>query len=44
MTESCPECQQGKHDNCDGLTLNKNDDFVECPCYKTNHGRTDSDE
>jgi hypothetical protein len=29
----CPECLQGKHQNCDRTTLNEEDDLiVECEC------------
>lgn len=29
----CPECEVGKHDNCDGRSWdNELDDYVPCPC------------
>ena len=28
----CPECQQGKHRNCIGWTLNDADEEVPCEC------------
>jgi len=32
----CPECKQGKHDNCDGTALDElKDVFTACEC--TNH-------
>lgn len=37
MTESgplCPECAQGKHDNCTGKTLDPDtDEMVTCGCW-----------
>jgi hypothetical protein len=28
----CPECAQGKHNNCIGWTLDDEDNEVECDC------------
>jgi len=37
-TEPCPECQQGKHGNCDGVTWdNLADGYVDCPCAERGH-------
>jgi hypothetical protein len=37
---ACPECRQGKHDNCfgDGWDLESDAPAV-CPCWADNHGR-----
>jgi hypothetical protein len=36
---ACPDCEQGKHRNCDGGTWdNDADDFTVCPCYQAGHG------
>jgi hypothetical protein len=36
---SCPDCEQGKHHNCDGRAWdNDADDFAPCPCAHTGHG------
>jgi hypothetical protein len=36
--EACPECQQGKHDNCDGTTWDDwRDTYAECPCAGRGH-------
>lgn len=32
----CPECVQGKHDNCDGMTLDPIKDIL-TPCECTDH-------
>lgn len=34
---SCPECEQGKHDNCTGWALNSRDVEVQCRCEITGH-------
>ena len=35
----CPDCEQGKHHNCDGRAWdNDADDFAPCPCAHTGHG------
>lgn len=28
----CPECEQGKHGNCDGTALDEHDEIVGCQC------------
>jgi hypothetical protein len=39
MIEPCPECAQGKHRNCDGLSWdNDADDYTPCPCHQAGHG------
>lgn len=47
----CPECQQGKHQNCDGLAWDFIDDkLTNCDCDETAHplrideGETDGDD
>lgn len=36
--QACPECLQGKHDNCDGSTWDTAlDQPGLCPCYKAGH-------
>lgn len=36
--QACPECLQGKHDNCDGSTWDSAlDQPGLCPCYKAGH-------
>lgn len=36
----CPECAQGKHDNCDGQAWDfENDEPAACGCEVNNHGR-----
>lgn len=38
MSEPCPECQQGKHPNCDGTTWNNRTDAPDtCPCHAAGH-------
>jgi hypothetical protein len=38
--DPCPECRQGKHGNCDGLTWDDQaDDLAPCPCYAAGHVR-----
>lgn len=35
---SCPECEQGKHDNCSGLAWdNAFDQPISCPCHVKGH-------
>lgn len=34
----CPECKNGKHQNCDGVALNENDTLDQCACEETGHG------
>ena len=35
----CPECVQGKHDNCDGTTWDVIiDEPAACPCAEHGHG------
>lgn len=35
----CPECNAGKHGNCDGTTWDVvTDDFAACPCREAGHG------
>lgn len=35
---ACPDCEQGKHRNCDGVTWdNEADDFTKCPCAEAGH-------
>lgn len=37
--DDCPECVQGKHDNCDGVTWDQETDtYADCPCYLDGHG------
>jgi hypothetical protein len=37
--EPCPECQQGKHLNCDGMSWDMvADDEAPCPCEAAGHG------
>ncbi len=34
----CPECDTGKHGNCDGTALDTNaDELVPCPCAEGGH-------
>lgn len=34
----CPECEQGKHPNCDGTTWNDSTDARDwCPCDENGH-------
>lgn len=36
--EPCPECQVGKHINCDGTSWDfRYDEYVVCPCYEAAH-------
>lgn len=36
--EACPECQAGKHDNCDGTTWDfEKDERAVCPCARIAH-------
>lgn len=35
--EMCPECVQGKHDNCTGWGLNVLEDEVQCSCEAVGH-------
>lgn len=36
--EPCPECYQGKHDNCDGTTWDEpTDGEAVCPCHNRGH-------
>lgn len=35
---SCPECKQGKHDNCTGQALDSHDNLTECFCSTKAHG------
>lgn len=36
----CPECEQGKHGNCDGLTWDDiKDDYTYCTCSSDRHTR-----
>jgi hypothetical protein len=38
MVPPCPECQQGKHPNCDGWTWNPGTDAPDtCPCHAAGH-------
>jgi len=32
----CPECRDGKHQNCTGWSLDANDNVVPCPCHRCN--------
>lgn len=35
---TCPDCVQGKHSNCNGLSWNNTEDHLtSCPCYDNNH-------
>lgn len=35
---ACPECDQGKHGNCDGTAWDvEADDRIECPCAAAGH-------
>lgn len=37
--EVCPECEQGKHGNCDGTTWDTlRDEPTDCPCGARDHG------
>jgi hypothetical protein len=37
--EACPECQQGKHGNCDGTSWDDlRDEPTDCPCARRDHG------
>jgi hypothetical protein len=34
----CPECRDGKHDNCDGSGWDREtDEFIRCPCAQRGH-------
>jgi len=33
----CPECAQGKHQNCTFAVLVTNDEFRQCPCMIAGH-------
>jgi hypothetical protein len=34
----CPECTQGKHDNCDGASWDdETDGPAVCPCWEVDH-------
>lgn len=36
MIAACPECEQGKHDNCDGTSWDTDRDReAECPCSQS---------
>lgn len=36
---SCPECEAGKHGNCDGTSWdNELDHEIPCPCEQRGHG------
>lgn len=38
FVEPCPECAAGKHENCDGRTLDHaTDEIVPCPCRAAGH-------
>lgn len=40
MVEPCPECAQGKHDNCTEEVFFEDlskQDWIECPCHASNH-------
>lgn len=38
IIEWCPECQQGKHGNCDGTGWdNLRDEPTDCPCALRDH-------
>lgn len=40
MGPSCPECRNGKHDNCDEKTLDpETDKIVLCSCKAFDHKR-----
>lgn len=34
----CPECVQGKHQNCTEDVLDENDDWVKCGCWPDPNG------
>jgi len=37
-TPDCPDCVQGKHGNCDGLSWdNLRDELSDCPCALLGH-------
>lgn len=37
---TCPECDQGKHDNCGGDALDEvRDEITTCDCYSAGHER-----
>ena len=34
----CPECDAGKHYNCNNIALDEaSDSIVDCPCYQRGH-------
>lgn len=36
---NCPECEQNKHDNCDGTSWDHDADApAACPCWEGGHG------
>jgi hypothetical protein len=38
MESICPECKQGKHQNCTGDAFDEDlDDIVACYCAETDH-------
>lgn len=39
--QDCPECEVGKHDNCDDRTWNHlTDAYTICPCSENGHDRS----
>lgn len=37
-SNDCPECRNGKHQNCDGVALDPDaDEIVECGCAQDGH-------
>lgn len=37
MMPECPECRQGKHPNCSGRAIDREDRFVTCSCANREH-------
>lgn len=38
MDRICPECQTGKHQNCDGTAdIDMEDNFLSCECSDVSH-------
>lgn len=41
LTRSCPDCEQGKHHNCNIEVLDEHDQYVKCPCLARGHMLTE---
>ena len=37
MTPDCPQCRNGRHEDCDNTAWDDENGLVHCPCDQRNH-------